>query len=73
MSEDERNPWPMVIFFALALGILWLIMDTLKPPASVKAAPVVAVDDGTAPTAVTATSPALQSAPVQTLAAGEPP
>jgi hypothetical protein len=48
MSEDERNPWPMVIFFALALGILWLIMDTLKPPAAAKAV-VVAVEDGAGP------------------------
>ena len=54
MSDDERNPWPMVIFFALALGILWLIMDTLKPPTAVKAAPV-AVEDAAGP-AVTGTA-----------------
>ena len=37
MDDDKKNPWPMVIFFALALGILWILMDTLKPPASARA------------------------------------
>jgi hypothetical protein len=56
MADDERNPWPMVIFFALALGILWLIMDTLKPPSGVKVTTAGAVDDAGAPPAVTATA-----------------
>jgi hypothetical protein len=54
MADDERNPWPMVIFFALALGILWLIMDTLKPPSGVKVTTAGAGDDGTAAVTVTA-------------------
>ena len=61
MSDDERNPWPMVIFFALALGILWLIMDTLKPPTAVKVTTAGNVDDGTAP-AVTGTAAVAVSA-----------
>jgi hypothetical protein len=48
MADDKKNPWPMVIFFGLALGLLWLLIDTLKPPAAARAVPVV-VDDGSAP------------------------
>jgi hypothetical protein len=55
MADDKKNPWPMVIFFGMALGLLWLLMDTLKPPASVKTAPV-AVDDGATAPAPQATS-----------------
>jgi hypothetical protein len=65
MSDDERNPWPMVIFFALALVVLWLIMDTLKAPSGVKVTTAGAGDDGTG-AAVTVTAAAGVSATAET-------
>jgi hypothetical protein len=60
VADDKKNPWPMVIFFGLALGLLWVLMDTLKPPAAVRAAPM-AVDDDSAKTG-TAVGPSAKAA-----------
>lgn len=64
MSDDQRKPWVLPVFFGLLIALFWLVTDLMKPPAAAKAtAPVVEDAAGTTPTAVSGTVEVTGTAP----------
>ena len=42
MSDDQRKPWVLPVFFGILIALFWLVTDLMKPPEAAKVhAPVV--------------------------------